>query len=71
LFGFGEALKPYLPKVVPSQFIDMIPYVLTIFVRPAPSAAPPLRLPSVSPASKNKNGPDSRAIRGGFGKDFF
>jgi simple sugar transport system permease protein len=32
LFGFGEALKPYLPKVVPSQFIDMIPYVLTIFV---------------------------------------
>ena len=32
LFGFGEALKPYLPKVVPSQFIDMIPYVLTIIV---------------------------------------
>jgi simple sugar transport system permease protein len=32
LFGFGEALKPYLPKVVPSQFIDMIPYVLTILV---------------------------------------
>jgi simple sugar transport system permease protein len=32
LFGFGEAIKPYLPKVVPSQFIDMIPYVLTIFV---------------------------------------
>ena len=32
LFGFGEALKPYLPKVVPSQFIDMIPYLLTIFV---------------------------------------
>jgi simple sugar transport system permease protein len=32
LFGFGEALKPYLPKVVPSQFIDMIPYALTIFV---------------------------------------
>jgi simple sugar transport system permease protein len=32
LFGFGEALKPYLPKIVPSQFIDMIPYVLTIFV---------------------------------------
>ena len=32
LFGFGEALKPYLPKVVPSQFIDMIPYVLTIVV---------------------------------------
>jgi ABC-type uncharacterized transport system permease subunit len=32
LFGFGEALKPYLPKVVPSQFIDMIPYILTIFV---------------------------------------
>jgi ABC-type uncharacterized transport system permease subunit len=32
LFGFGEARKPYLPKVVPSQFIDMIPYVLTIFV---------------------------------------
>mgnify|MGYP001818060147 FL=1 len=25
LFGFGEALKPYLPKVVPSQFIDMSP----------------------------------------------
>jgi simple sugar transport system permease protein len=32
LFGFGEAVKPYLPKVVPSQFIDMIPYALTIFV---------------------------------------
>ena len=32
LFGFGEALKPYLPKVLPSQFIDMIPYVLTIIV---------------------------------------
>ena len=32
LFGFGEAIKPYLPKVVPSQFIDMIPYVLTMFV---------------------------------------
>jgi len=32
LFGFGEALKPYLPKVVPSQFIDMIPYLLTILV---------------------------------------
>jgi simple sugar transport system permease protein len=32
LFGFGEAIKPYLPKVVPSQFIDMIPYALTIFV---------------------------------------
>ena len=32
LFGFGEAIKPYLPKVVPSQFIDMIPYVLTILV---------------------------------------
>ena len=32
LFGFGEALKPYLPKVIPSQFIDMIPYVLTIVV---------------------------------------
>jgi simple sugar transport system permease protein len=32
LFGFGEAIKPYLPKVVPSQFIDMIPYVLTIVV---------------------------------------
>jgi len=32
LFGFGEALKPYLPKVVPSQFIDMIPCVPTIFV---------------------------------------
>ena len=32
LFGFGEALKPYLPKVVPSQFIDMIPYMLTILV---------------------------------------
>jgi ABC-type uncharacterized transport system permease subunit len=32
LFGFGEALKPYLPKIVPSQFIDMIPYILTIFV---------------------------------------
>ena len=32
LFGFGEAIKPYLPKVVPSQFIDMIPYILTIVV---------------------------------------
>jgi ABC-type uncharacterized transport system permease subunit len=32
LFGFGEAIKPYLPKIVPSQFIDMIPYVLTMFV---------------------------------------
>jgi general nucleoside transport system permease protein len=32
LFGFGEAVKPYLPKVVPSQFIDMVPYLLTIFV---------------------------------------
>ncbi len=32
LFGFGEAIKPYLPKIVPSQFIDMIPYVLTILV---------------------------------------
>lgn len=32
LFGFGEAIKPYLPKIVPSQFIDMIPYILTIFV---------------------------------------
>lgn len=32
LFGFGEAMKPYLPKVVPSQFIDMIPYILTILV---------------------------------------
>jgi len=32
LFGFGEAIKPYLPKVVPSQFIDMIPYVLTMLV---------------------------------------
>jgi len=32
LFGFGEAVKPYLPKVIPSQFIDMIPYVLTILV---------------------------------------
>jgi simple sugar transport system permease protein len=32
LFGFGEAIKPYLPKVVPSQFIDMVPYLLTIFV---------------------------------------
>jgi len=32
LFGFGEAIKPYLPKVVPSQFIDMIPYILTILV---------------------------------------
>ena len=32
LFGFGEALKPYLPKIVPSQFIDMIPYILTILV---------------------------------------
>ena len=32
LFGFGEAVKPYLPKVVPSQFIDMIPYALTILV---------------------------------------
>ena len=32
LFGYGEALKPYLPKAVPSQFIDMIPYILTILV---------------------------------------
>ena len=32
LFGFGEAIKPYLPKVVPSQFIDMIPYILTLVV---------------------------------------
>ena len=32
LFGFGEAIKPYLPKIVPSQFIDMIPYILTILV---------------------------------------
>ncbi len=32
LFGFGEALKPYLPKIVSSQFIDMIPYILTILV---------------------------------------
>jgi simple sugar transport system permease protein len=32
LFGFGEALKPYLPKIVPSQFIDMIPYILTMVV---------------------------------------
>jgi ABC-type uncharacterized transport system permease subunit len=32
LFGFGEAIKPYLPKVVPSEFIDMIPYVLTMLV---------------------------------------
>ena len=32
LFGFGEAIKPYLPKVVPSQFIDMLPYILTIVV---------------------------------------
>jgi simple sugar transport system permease protein len=32
LFGFGEAVKPYLPKVVPSQFIDMVPYLLTLFV---------------------------------------
>ena len=32
MFGFGEARKPDLPKVVPSQFSDMIPYVLTILV---------------------------------------
>lgn len=32
LFGFGEAIKPYLPKIVPSQFIDMIPYILTMVV---------------------------------------
>ncbi|MBW1696953.1 MAG: ABC transporter permease [Deltaproteobacteria bacterium] len=32
LFGFGEAIKPYLPKIIPSQFIDMIPYILTILV---------------------------------------
>ena len=32
LFGFGEALKPYLPKIIPSQFIDMIPYILTMVV---------------------------------------
>jgi general nucleoside transport system permease protein len=32
LFGFGEAIKPYLPKVVPSQFFDMIPYLLTMIV---------------------------------------
>ena len=25
-------MKPYLPKIVPSQFIDMIPYILTILV---------------------------------------
>ncbi len=32
LFGFGEAIKPYLPKVVPPQFFDMIPYLLTMIV---------------------------------------
>ncbi len=32
LFGFGEAIKPYLPKVVPSQFFNMIPYILTMLV---------------------------------------
>jgi len=33
LFGLGEAIKPYLPKqVVPSEFIDMIPYILTMLV---------------------------------------
>jgi len=32
LFGFGEAIKPYLPKVVPPQFFDMIPYLLTMLV---------------------------------------
>jgi simple sugar transport system permease protein len=32
LFGFGEALKPYLPKVIPHQFFDMIPYLLTMLV---------------------------------------
>jgi simple sugar transport system permease protein len=32
LFGFGEAVKPYLPKIVPSQFFDMIPYLLTMVV---------------------------------------
>jgi simple sugar transport system permease protein len=32
LFGFGEAIKPYLPKVIPHQFFDMIPYLLTMFV---------------------------------------
>ncbi len=32
LFGFGEAIKPYIPKVVPSQFFDMIPYLLTMIV---------------------------------------
>jgi general nucleoside transport system permease protein len=32
LFGFGEAVKPYLPKAVPPQFFDMIPYLLTMIV---------------------------------------
>lgn len=32
LFGFGEAIKPYLPKVIPHQFFDMIPYLLTMLV---------------------------------------
>lgn len=32
LFGCGEAIKPYLPKVVPPQFFDMIPYLLTMIV---------------------------------------
>jgi len=32
LFGLGEAIKPYIPKVVPSQFFDMVPYLLTMFV---------------------------------------
>ena len=32
LFGFGEAIKPYLSKEIPSQFIDMVPYLLTMFV---------------------------------------
>jgi ABC-type uncharacterized transport system permease subunit len=32
LFGAGEAIKPYLPKLVPPQFFDMIPYLLTMIV---------------------------------------
>jgi ABC-type uncharacterized transport system permease subunit len=55
LFGFGEALKPYLPKVVPSQFSDMTPYVMTIFVLASAVGRAPPRLPSASLTSKNKS----------------
>ncbi len=53
---FGEALKPYLPKVVPSQFIDMIPYVLTILVLASAigrATVPPHRRQLVCPTSRS------------------